>query len=85
MLAAGNSTVSRTDLADNKYSAKDPRVATVNKVAASPQSKTPVALNFQQAFNAPTSPWVSLLRNQVYGDQQKLADDNAAVTGVLGQ
>ncbi|GID93111.1 ABC transporter substrate-binding protein [Amorphoplanes digitatis] len=85
VLAAGNSTVSRTDLADNKYSAKDPRVATVNKVAASPQSKTPVALNFQQAFNAPTSPWVSLLRNQVYGDQQKLADDNAAVTGVLGQ
>lgn len=85
VLAANNSTVSRTDLADNQYSAKDPRVATVNKVAASPQSKTPVALNFQQAFNAPTSPWSALLRNQVYGDPGSLADDNAAITGVLGQ
>ncbi|MEU4219550.1 sugar ABC transporter substrate-binding protein [Actinoplanes sp. NPDC026623] len=85
VLAAGNSTVSRTDLADNKYSAKDPRVATVNKVAASPQSKTPVALNFQQAFNAPTAPWSTLLRNQVYGDPGSLADDNAAITSVLGQ
>jgi multiple sugar transport system substrate-binding protein len=85
VLAANNSTVSRTDLADNKYSAKDPRVATVNKVAASPQSKTPVALNFQQAFNAPTSPWSTLLRNQVYGDPGSLAADNEAVTKVLGQ
>ncbi|MFC7533845.1 ABC transporter substrate-binding protein [Actinoplanes sp. GCM10030250] len=85
VLAAGNSTVARTDLADNKYSAKDPRVVTVNKVAASPQSKTPFAVNFQQAFNAPGSPWVTLFRNQVYGDPGTLANDNAAITGVLGQ
>ncbi|MEU4425527.1 sugar ABC transporter substrate-binding protein [Actinoplanes sp. NPDC024001] len=85
VLAAGNSTVARTDLADNEYSAKDPRVVTVNKVAASPQSKTPFAINFQQAYNAPGSPWVTLFRNQVFGDPGSLAKDNAAVSGVLGQ
>jgi multiple sugar transport system substrate-binding protein len=85
VLAANDSTVSRTDLADNKYSRKDPRVLAVNQVAASPQSKTPVAVNFQQAFNAPTSPWVSLFRNQVYGDPAALAKDNTAITDSLGQ
>ncbi|MEV4275120.1 ABC transporter substrate-binding protein [Actinoplanes xinjiangensis] len=85
VLAAGNSTVARSDLADNRYAAKDPRVATINKVAGSPQSRTPVAVNFQQAFNAPGSPWVTLLRNQVYGDASTLEKDNEAVTQVLGQ
>jgi multiple sugar transport system substrate-binding protein len=85
VLAANDSTVARTDLVDNRYAAQDPRVATVNKVAASPQSRTPVAVNFQQAFNAPGSPWVTLLRNQVFGDPASLAKDNAAVTDVLGQ
>ncbi|GAA0481752.1 sugar ABC transporter substrate-binding protein [Paractinoplanes deccanensis] len=85
VLAANNTTPSRTDLADNQYSAKDPRVATINKVAAAPQSKTPVAVNFQQAFNAPGSPWVTLFRNQVYGDGASLTKDNEAITQVLGQ
>ncbi|XVV16906.1 ABC transporter substrate-binding protein [Actinoplanes sp. CA-131856] len=85
VLAANNTSPSRTDLADNQYSAKDPRVATINKVAASPQSKTPVAVNFQQAFNAPGSPWVTLFRNQVYGDGSSLEKDNEAITQVLGQ
>ncbi|BBH70577.1 sugar ABC transporter substrate-binding protein [Actinoplanes sp. OR16] len=85
VLAANDSTVARSDLADNQYSAKDPRIALINKVAGEPQSKTPYAVNFQQAFNAPGSPWVTLLRNQVYGDAGALAGDNSAVTGVLGQ
>jgi multiple sugar transport system substrate-binding protein len=85
VLAAGGSTVARTDLADNQYAAKDPRLVTINKAAASPQSKTPFAVNFQQAFNAPGSPWVTLLRNQVYGDPSTLEKDNQAITQVLGQ
>ncbi|GAA3339077.1 sugar ABC transporter substrate-binding protein [Amorphoplanes nipponensis] len=85
VLAANNSTVARSDLADNRYAAKDPRVATINKVTGAAQSRTPVAVNFQQAFNAPGSPWVTLLRNQVYGDPAKLASDNEAVTRTLGQ
>ncbi|GAA0454592.1 sugar ABC transporter substrate-binding protein [Actinoplanes capillaceus] len=85
VLAKNNSSVARTDLVDNQYSAKDPRVVAINKAAASPQSKTPVAVNFQQAFNAPGSPWVTLLRNQVYGDAGSLEKDNEALTGVLAQ
>ncbi|MBL7259577.1 ABC transporter substrate-binding protein [Paractinoplanes lichenicola] len=85
VLAANDSTVSRTDLADNKYAQKDPRVVTVNQVAASAQSKTPVAVNFQQAFNAPGSPWMTLVRNQVYGDPSTLGKDNAALTDSLAQ
>ncbi|MEU4625089.1 sugar ABC transporter substrate-binding protein [Actinoplanes sp. NPDC023801] len=85
VLAAGGSTVARTDLADNQYAAKDPRLVTINEAAASPQSRTPVAVNFQQAFNAPGSPWVTLLRNQVYGDPSALEKDNQAITQVLGQ
>ncbi|BCY08505.1 ABC transporter substrate-binding protein [Actinoplanes sp. L3-i22] len=85
VLAANNSSVARTDLSDNQYAAKDPRLVTINKAAASPQSKTPVSVNFQQAFNAPGSPWVTLLRNQVYGDAGALEKDNQALTQVLGQ
>jgi multiple sugar transport system substrate-binding protein len=85
VLAAGNSSVARTDLADNPYAAKDPRVVTINKAAAAPQSRTPVSVNFQQAFNAPGSPWVTLLRNQIYGDGSTLEKDNQALTDVLRQ
>jgi multiple sugar transport system substrate-binding protein len=44
-----------------------------------------VSVNFQQGFNAPGSPWVTLLRNQIYGDSSTLAKDNRALTDVLGQ
>ena len=59
--------VSRSDLAGNKYADKDPRLVTINEVAG-PDGDTPVALNFQQAFNAPSSPWLTLVRNAVLGD-----------------
>ncbi|GIE88257.1 ABC transporter substrate-binding protein [Actinoplanes regularis] len=85
VLAANNSSVSRTDFADNQYAAKDPRMVTINKVAADPASKTPVSVNFQQAYNAPGSPWVTMLRDQVYGDAGALEKDNQALTQVLGQ
>ena len=45
---------------------KDPRLVTINEVAG--KGDTPVALNFQQAFNAPNSPWLTLVRNAVLGD-----------------
>jgi multiple sugar transport system substrate-binding protein len=85
VLAKNNTSVARSDLATNTYSAKDPRVALINEVAGRPDSKTPVAINFQQAFNAPGSPWVSLFRDQVYGNGSSLQKDNEAITQVLGQ
>ena len=85
VLAANDNIVSRGDLANNKYAVKDPRIVAINKVAASPDSKTPIAINFQQAFNAPGSPWVTLLRDQVFNGKDNLTQDNSAVTSVLGQ
>jgi multiple sugar transport system substrate-binding protein len=85
VLAANNTSVARSDLTTNTYSSKDPRVQLINEVAANERSKTPVAINFQQAFNAPGSPWVTLLRNQVYGDGANLDKDNEAITQALGQ
>lgn len=84
VLAANDSIVSRGDLADNQYSRKDPRVLAIAKVAAEPTSKTPVAVNFQQAFNAPGSPWVTLFRNQVFEGKNTLSQDNNAINSVLG-
>jgi len=83
VLAKDDNAVSRADLADNEYSAKDPRLVTINEVAS--QGDTPVALNFQQAFNAPGSPWLTLIRNAVLKDGDSVDADNDEVTAVLGQ
>jgi multiple sugar transport system substrate-binding protein len=83
VLAKNNDVVARSDLADNVYAAKDPRVVTTNKVAGN--GKTPVALNFQQAYNATNSPWLTLVRDCVLGDCGDLQKNNDQVTAVLGQ
>lgn len=83
VLAKNNDVVSRGDLANNEYAAKDPRLVTINEVAA--QGDTPVALNFQQAFNAPSSPWLTLVRNAVLENTGTVDEDNDEITAVLGQ
>ncbi|MEV7631828.1 sugar ABC transporter substrate-binding protein [Microbacterium sp. NPDC089318] len=83
VLAANGNVVSRGDLADNEYASADPRLVTINEVAA--QGDTPVAVNFQQAFNAAGSPWLTLVRNEVLGDGGSLEEDNAAITEILSQ
>ena len=84
VLAANNVTPARADFLDNQY-ATDPRVQLINEVSTAADSQTPIALNFQQAFNAVGSPWTTLFRNQVFGDVSKLDEDNDAVTEVLQQ
>lgn len=83
VLAQNNDVVSRADLADNEYSEKDPRLVTINEVAGN--GDTPVAINFQQAFNAPSSPWLTLVRNAVLGDGESVDADNDEITAVLSQ
>jgi multiple sugar transport system substrate-binding protein len=83
VLAKDNDVVSRSDLANNAYAAKDPRLVTINQVAG--KGKTPVALNFQQAFNAPNSPWLTMVRNVVLGNGADLQKNNGEITSVLGQ
>jgi len=83
VLAKNKDVVSRADLANNKYATTDPRLVTINEVAG--KGDTPVAMNFQQAFNAPNSPWLTLVRNQVLNGSGDLQKDNGEITAVLGQ
>jgi multiple sugar transport system substrate-binding protein len=75
--------VSRSDLSSNKYAVQDPRLVTINEVAVN--GETPVAINFQQAFNATNSPWLTLVRDAVLGDGANLASNNDEITAVLSQ
>ncbi len=84
ILAKGGDIVARSDLANNKYAAADPRVVTVNQVAA--KGVTPLAKNFGQTFNDPNGPWLVLTRDAVFNgaSSSKIDSDNAAVTTSLG-
>ncbi|MBD8080018.1 ABC transporter substrate-binding protein [Cellulosimicrobium arenosum] len=83
VLAKDGNVVSRSDLTDNEYAAADPRVQLINETAA--EGRTPVALNFQQAFNAPSSPWLTLVRNAVFEDGSSIDADNEEITAILSQ
>ncbi|PKQ26811.1 MAG: sugar ABC transporter substrate-binding protein [Actinobacteria bacterium HGW-Actinobacteria-4] len=83
VLAANGFAVARTDLVDNEFAAADARLVTINEVAG--KGKTPFAQNFNAAFNAPSSPWIELFRNYVFGDGSTLESDNAAVTAELAR
>jgi multiple sugar transport system substrate-binding protein len=83
VLAKNLDVVSRSDLTSNTYSAQDPRLVTINEVAVN--GRTPVATNFQQAFNATNSPWLTLVRGAVLGDGSAVAADNDEITAVLSQ
>jgi len=83
VLAKNKDVVARADLASNEYSEQDERLVTINEVAAN--GDTPVATNFQQAFNAPGSPWLNLVRNAVLGDGNTVDEDNEEITAVLSQ
>ncbi|WP_405962417.1 sugar ABC transporter substrate-binding protein [Streptomyces sp. NBC_00723] len=81
VVAAHKDVVARTDLASNKYSAADPRLVAVNQLVA--KGRTPYALKFGQTFNDPNGPWLSLMRDAVFGDGTSVDKDNEAVTASL--
>ena len=83
VLAKDLDVVSRSDLTDNRYAVSDPRLVTINEVAT--KGETPVATNFQQAFNATNSPWLTLVRDAVLGDGAGVAKNNDEITAVLSQ
>lgn len=83
VLAKNNDATSRADFADNEYSATDERLVTINEVAA--QGRTPISKNFQQAFNAPNSPWMVMIRNYILEGTDTLEADNEEITAVLEQ
>ncbi|MET9764602.1 sugar ABC transporter substrate-binding protein [Streptomyces sp. NPDC006372] len=81
VVAAHKDVVARTDLASNKHSKADPRLVTINELVA--HGRTPYALKFGQTFNDPNGPWLTLMRDAVFGDGSSVAKDNEAVTASL--
>ena len=83
VVAKGGNVVARSDLADNQYSAEDPRLVTFNEVAG--VGETPLAQNFFAAFNDPQSPGIQLFRAAVFDDADDAAIDelNDGLTFVL--
>jgi Bacterial extracellular solute-binding protein. len=83
VLAKDSDVVSRSDLANNEFSSKDARLVKINEVAS--KGDTPISLHFQEAFNAPNSPWLTMIRNAVLKDSGTVDADNGEITKVLGQ
>lgn len=75
IVAKGGNLPVRTDLADNQYTAKDPRTKFIMDGVA--KGKTPFALPFGQDFNDPTGPWIAMVRGAVFGNDP----DGAIKTG----
>lgn len=83
VVAQAGDVVSRVSLLDNEYSAEDPRTLAINKVVE--HGRTPVSVNFSEAFNAAGSPWITLFRNATFGDGATVDADNDAITEILSQ
>ncbi|WP_327715337.1 sugar ABC transporter substrate-binding protein [Streptomyces sp. NBC_00490] len=81
VVAAHKDVVARTDLASNKYSDADPRLVTINELVA--DGHTPYALKFGQTFNDPNGPWLTMMRNAVFGDGDSVDKDNDEVSASL--
>ncbi|CAA9391204.1 MAG: hypothetical protein AVDCRST_MAG35-408 [uncultured Quadrisphaera sp.] len=83
VLAQAGFLPSRVDLADNEYSAQDPRVVAVIENLAG--GYTPSALNYGEVFNTATGPWLTGLRDAVVNGQPvdqvlgTMQEDSAAV------
>lgn len=62
----------RSDLADNPYARRDPRLETFNTLAT--QGQTPISVNFGKTYNDPNGPWTAAVTDAVFG-----AGDPAAI------
>lgn len=76
VIAKGKGVPVRTDLADNKYAAADPRIVKINSLMA--KGRTPYAKNFNATYNDPQSPWIAAFRGALFGDATKSLNDGAA-------
>lgn len=69
-------------LADG-YGDADPRTHVANATVA--EGRAPVARNFNEAFNAPGSPWQLLIQDAVWGDESVIEEHNEAINAILAQ
>ena len=75
-------TASNIQTLKTAYKDADPRIQTINSVIIDGNGQTPKSPAFNEAFNAPGSPWQLLGQIAVWGSGD-LKADNKAVTDVL--
>ena len=83
VVAKNHEVMARGDLANNKYTAGDPRVVLINSLIS--KGQTPFALQTNSAINDPNSPWLKLIRDAIFGDASKIDSDNTAISAALAQ
>lgn len=74
----------RTDLENNAYARRDPRLRTFNKLAA--RGRTPISVNFGKTYNDPNGPWTATAIDAVFGAADPataLRRHNPAITSSL--
>ena len=73
----------RSDLANNKYAQKDPRLVVFNQLVG--KGQTPAAVNFGPTYNDPNGPWLEAVRAAIYGGDPKseLDKHNGAINTTL--
>jgi multiple sugar transport system substrate-binding protein len=81
VFADNNDTASNLTVLKNGYKDADPRTIIANDTIQDGQ--TPIATNYNEAFNAAGSPWQLLIQNAIWGNGSKVAADNDAITAVL--
>ncbi|WOQ15918.1 sugar ABC transporter substrate-binding protein [Raineyella sp. W15-4] len=83
VFADNNDTASNLKVLESGYSKADPRTVVANSTIKT--GRTPVSVNFNEAFNAAGSPWQLLIQHAIWGDGSTVDADNTAITTVLGQ
>ncbi len=83
VFADNNDTASNIKVLADGYKDADPRTLIANETIQ--YGRSPVAVNFNEAFNAAGSPWQLLIQSQVFGEGGDLATENAAISAILGQ
>ncbi|MGJ3192205.1 ABC transporter substrate-binding protein [Paenarthrobacter sp. FR1] len=67
--------LSRTDLAENKYSSADPRIVSLNKLVEN--GRIPFALKYGETFSDANGPWIIAARAAIFGEDAEAALKNA--------
>ncbi|WP_165218897.1 sugar ABC transporter substrate-binding protein [Schaalia sp. ZJ1691] len=83
VFADNNDTAASLSVLKNGYANADPRTLIANATIA--DGRVPVAVNFNEAFNAAGSPWQLLIQNAIWGDGSKVDQLNSDISTVLAQ
>jgi len=83
VFADNNDTASNLNVLADGYGDADPRTQIANATVA--DGRTPVASNFNEAFNAAGSNWQLLIQDAVWGDDSQIETHNDAINQILAQ